>query len=50
MAQASAIAAWLMLLFKVVMWVMVFLIVMLCLLLAIRSRKVPKKNGAEREE
>lgn len=49
MAQASAIAAWLMLILKVAVGLIAFSIVMLCLFWVIRSRKLSKKKNADRE-
>jgi hypothetical protein len=49
MAQASAIAAWLMLIFKAAVGLMIFLITVLCLLWTIRSFKASQRKGAYRE-
>lgn len=48
MAQASAIAAWLLLFFKVAMSLMALSITMLCLVWVIRSRQLSKKKDTER--
>lgn len=47
MAQASAIAAWLMLVLKVALGLMVFSIILLCLIWAIRSRKSSRNEDAD---